>query len=325
MPLTWVDHPSAFASPEWEALAVADPEGSVFHGSRFLKAYWEELASGDLRVALVDDGGRVTAAAAFELRDGVLTFLGGADVTDYLGPAGIPEERQRAAKELMSGLAGRADWEVADLRGLPRGGQWLPALREAAGEVGLGADIADDGVAPFLSLPGSFDAYLGRLGSKQRHEIRRKRRRLEEASSEVRIVDSTERTAAADVTRFVELHRLSRGRKGRFMVPGMELFFRRLADELLGDGTMRLAFLEADGRRLAAAVGFRWRDRFLLYNSAYEHSAASLAPGMVLLEELIRSSIDEGLRGFDFLKGDLSYKYRFGARPQRVGRLVLRR
>ncbi|HEX2031560.1 MAG TPA: GNAT family N-acetyltransferase [Actinomycetota bacterium] len=325
MPLAWVEPPSAFGSAAWPALVEADPEATPFHGPRFLKPYWEELAGGRLSVAVVDDGARPVAVAAFEVAERVLSFLGGSDVTDYLGPAGVPEETDRAAKELMAGLAGRSDWDVAELGGLPRDGRWLGALGEAAAEAGFAPEVVGDGVAPFLPLPGSFDAYLAGLASKRRHEMRRKRRRLEETFPGARLVDATADTAAAALGRFAELHRQSRGRKGRFMVPGMELFFRRVAEELLPDGTLRLALLEVDGRALAAAIGFRWRDRFLLYNSGYDHAAASAAPGMVLVEELIRSSIEEGLRGFDFLKGDLPYKYRFGARRRRIGRLVIRR
>jgi CelD/BcsL family acetyltransferase involved in cellulose biosynthesis len=45
---------------------------------------------------------------------------------------------------------------------------------------------------------------------------------------------------------------------------------------------------------------------------------------MVLIAELIRSTIEEGYRGFDMLKGDLPYKYRFGARARGLARLRLR-
>ena len=109
------------------------------------------------------------------------------------------------------------------------------------------------------------------------------------------------------------------------MVPGMELFFRRLAAALLPEGRFRLTFLQADGQRLAGAVGFGDGDRFLLYNSAYDHRLRAVSPGLVLTSELIRRAIEEGRRGFDLLKGDLSYKYRYGARPRRIGRLRLRR
>jgi CelD/BcsL family acetyltransferase involved in cellulose biosynthesis len=180
-------------------------------------------------------------------------------------------------------------------------------------------------VAPFLRLPGSYPEYLERLSGKLRHEIRRKDRRLRASFPDARVVDSTPSTVPEDLEQFLDLHRSSAGSKGRFMAPGMELFFRRLAEELLPDGTLRLAFLEAGGSKVAGAIGFRDRDRFLLYNSAFDHGHRAIAPGMVLVAELIRASIEEGRGGFDMLKGDLRYKYRFGARPRRIVRLLLRR
>ena len=36
--------------------------------------------------------------------------------------------------------------------------------------------------------------------------------------------------------RFVELHHMSEGPKGVFMVPGMEIFFRRLGEAFLSSG-----------------------------------------------------------------------------------------
>ncbi len=308
---------------DWTALAHGDPEGTFFHTPSFLKPYREELAPGGLAVAVVREGRDAVAVAPFQIDEGRATFLGGFDVTDYMGPVGVPSARERAAKELMAALAARDDWETADLRGLVAEGSWLPALESGARDAGLRTEAGQDGVAPLLELPRSYEAYLAALPGKRRHEIRRKDRRLREALPDARLVDATPATMARDLDRFFELHRASRGAKGKFMVPGMERFFRRLATEL--GATLRLAFLEAGRRRVAAAVGFRDRDRFLLYNSAYDHGLARLAPGMVLTAELVRSSIEQGCRTFDFLKGDLEYKYRFGARPRPVARLVLRR
>jgi CelD/BcsL family acetyltransferase involved in cellulose biosynthesis len=42
---------------------------------------------------------------------------------------------------------------------------------------------------------------------------------------------------------------------------------------------------------------------------------------MVLVGEMIRASIDDGLEGFDMLKGGLEYKYRFGSQPRRLMRI----
>lgn len=326
MAVEWTREPAAFADPEWSALADADPEATLFHTPRFLKLYWEELSAGEsLEVATVRRDAGAAAVAAFAVMDDRLTWLGGFEVTDYLGPVGSPEHRDQAAAGLMAAVAAREDWRHADLAGLPEDGRWLPALAEGAREAGLPVRVALDGVAPAVSLPASFEEYLAELPSKLRHEIRRKDRRLRAAHPDARVVDARPESVAEDLDRFVDLHRASTGPKGRFMVPGMELFFRRLAGELTGDGTLRLAFLEAGGERIAAAMGFRFRDRFLLYNSAYDHDRSALAPGMVLVAELIRSAIREGRSVLDMLKGDLGYKYRLGARPRRVCRLLIDR
>jgi CelD/BcsL family acetyltransferase involved in cellulose biosynthesis len=87
----------------------------------------------------------------------------------------------------------------------------------------------------------------------------------------------------------------------------------------------RLTFIEVGGQLAAGTIGFVWGGTSYLYNSAFDRSWGSLAPGMVLVGEDIRQAIDEGCGGFDLLKGDYSYKYRFGSHPRAVRRLVVTR
>lgn len=324
MSVRWSEDPAVFASPAWARLVGGDPAATVFHTPRYLKLYWEEFGGG-LQVAMVPGGDEPAAVCAFDLRDGRLRFLGGTEVTDYMGPVGLPADRGRAAKELMAALGGRTDWEEADLGGLPDDTPWLPALAAGARDTGLEAAVEESALAPYLPLPGSFEEYLAGLGGKRRHEIRRKARRLEEALPGARLVDAAGAPDPEDLERFLDWHRSSPGEKGRFMQPGMELFFRRLAGVILPAGVLRLVFLEQGGRKLAGAIGFRWRRRLLLYNSAYDQRFAAVSPGMVLVAKLIRDLIATGHEGLDMLKGDLDYKHRFGARPRTVRRLVLTR
>lgn len=325
MPVEWTDDPTAFRSRDWTSLVEADPDGTFFHTPGYLKLYWEEFGSGPPQLAFVHEGSETAAAAAFEITGGIATFLGGFEITDYMGPVAPPQARERAAKELMASLVARDDWETADLRGLPLDAGWYGALADGARDAALTVETGDDGVAPVLPLSNSFEAYLAGLPRKLRHEIRRKQRRLHEASPSARLVEATTQTLPADMATFVEIHRSSTGSKGRFMYPGMELFFRRLGEALLPDGTVRLLFLEADGTKIAGALGFRHRRRFLLYNSAYDHARSALSPGIVMLTMLIQELIREGCEALDLLKGDEPYKHRLGASPRRIGRLLLRR
>jgi CelD/BcsL family acetyltransferase involved in cellulose biosynthesis len=67
------------------------------------------------------------------------------------------------------------------------------------------------------------------------------------------------------------------------------------------------------GTPVASAYGFQDGSGYYLYNSAYEPDAADASPGIVLVTELIRRAIADGLAHFDFLKGDEVYKFRHGA------------
>ena len=314
----------------WAELVEADPAGTFFHTPAYLKLYWEEFGEQPEHLLLAfaeEDDGTQVGACAFERIGDTLRFLGGTEVTDYMGPVGVPERQDAIAKELWAALLIREDWSDADLRSLPEDRPWLGLLREAAAAQGLAAEeMADqNGVAPFLPLAPTWEGYLEGLPGKLRHELKRKAKKLEADAGPFSIVSADETTLLAFLDRFVELHRMSEGPKGVFMQPGMEIFFRRLGEAFLPSGAFHLTFLELGGVKHAGTIGFRFGETFYLYNSAFSREIESLAPGMVLIGEDIRHAIEDGCNGFDLLKGDYAYKYRFGARPRAIRRLVVRR
>ncbi|MGQ0668320.1 MAG: GNAT family N-acetyltransferase [Actinomycetota bacterium] len=319
-----------FARRDWSSLVTADPAGTFFHTPAYLKLYWEEFGETPEHLLLAfveeEDGAQV-GAVAFERLGSTLRFLGGTEVTDYMGPVASPGAEDAVAKELFVALSARDDWSEADLRGLPEDSVWLPRLREAAAAQGFSVEVADDKVpvAPFLALPGSYDEYLAGLPTKLRHEIKRKARKLESDAGPYRICLATHAKLVEYLDLFVSLHRSSDGPKGVFLQPGMEIFFRRLGEAFLPRGIFNLTFIEVEGKKLAGTIGFRFEGTYSLYNSAFDHEWRQLSPGMVLVAEVIRSAIESGCSEFDMLKGDYEYKYRFGAHPRAVKRLVITR
>jgi CelD/BcsL family acetyltransferase involved in cellulose biosynthesis len=324
------EDPRDFHRRDWSALVRADPAGTIFHTPDFLKLYWEEFGEEPEHLLLAfgeDDAGEQVSATAFELIGDTLRFLGGTEVTDYMGPVGSPEARTASADALWTGLLTRDEWRAADLRGLPEDSPWLADLRDAAASHGLTVEETEDqnGVAPILDLRPTWDEYLAEIPSKLRHEIRRKAKKLEAETGPFRIETATEETLMPFLDRFVELHRMSEGPKGVFMVPGMEIFFRRLGQTFCERGVFRLTFIRVRDELAAGTIGFSFRGTYSLYNSAFDRTWQQLAPGMVLVAEDIRQAIDEGCSVFDLLKGDYEYKYRFGARKRLVRRLVVSR
>jgi CelD/BcsL family acetyltransferase involved in cellulose biosynthesis len=319
-----------FHRRDWTDLVHADPAGTFFHLPAYLKLYWEEFGETPEHLLFAfaeDDAGEQVAAVAFERIGTTLRFLGGTEVTDYLGPVGRPDVQEWVAKELWAALLMRDDWTDADLRGLAGDMPWLGLLREAARAQNLTVEETEDqnGVAPFVPLEPSWDAYLERLPAKLRHEIRRKAKKLEAEAGPYRVLTADGSTLMPFLDRFVELHRMSEGPKGVFMVPGMEIFFRRLGEAFGANGVFRLNVIEVQGQLAAGTIGFVFNGTFSLYNSAFDRRWGGLAPGMVLVAVDIRHAIEIGCRMFDMLKGDYAYKYRFGAHPRRVARLVVTR
>ena len=330
MDVVFSQDPRDFARRDWSALVTADPAGTFFHTPGFLKLYWEEFAAepDHLLLAFAEEDGEQVGAVAFERLDGVLRFLGGTEVTDYMGPVGLPDAQPNVAKELFAALARSDDWSEADLRGLAEDRAWLGLLSEAAAAQGFSIEVVDDqnGMAPFLPLPSSFDEYLASLPSKLRHEIRRKARKLEDEVGPWNMSLATLDSLEPLLDRFVELHRTSEGPKGVFMQPGMEIFFRRLGEAFLPGGVFSLTFIETeDDLKLAGSIGFRFEGTYSLYNSAFDRGYQASSPGMVLVAEDIRIAIEAGCDAFDMLKGDYAYKYRFGAAPRAIKRLIVKR
>ena len=222
-------------------------------------------------------------------------------------------------------------WEVVDLRRLRSNDPSVEALRSAferrRSTEGWVMVVEQEDVCPVVTLQegDDFEAFLGRLGKKSRHEFRRKLRRAS-AVGEIRLTESDD--PLRDLDEFIDLHQKRWGDAGLFpATPGGDasrLFARRLF-ELIDDDTIKLTFLTVGERRVAAAIHFETRDRLFHYNAGTDPGARGLSPGVVLVAKLIERAIEKGIRQFDFMRGAEPYKYEWGAVNEPVQRLLVRR
>jgi CelD/BcsL family acetyltransferase involved in cellulose biosynthesis len=206
-----------------------------------------------------------------------------------------------------------AEWDELDAHNMPVPLGFADDLVERADAKGFRFTLEQEETSAVLPLPDDWDAYLDSLRAKERHEVRRKRRRLEREHPGARVRTATAETLEEDFRTFVEMHRGAEGHKGHFMRPDIATFFWRLADAFMPYGWLRLDLLEVGATAIASTFGFQVERKFYLYNSAYEPDAARLSPGFVLVSELVKESIDRELEIFDFLRGPERYKYELGA------------
>src|SRR4051795_7244076 len=155
-----------FQRRNWSALVQGDPAGTFFHQPSFLKLYWEEFGETSDELVLAfgeDDAGEQVAAVGFERSRTELRFLGGVEITDYLGPVAAPDAKVPFAAALWDALLAREDWATADLWGLAEDSGWYDGLGETATARGLSVEEAPDhdGVGPHLEWPPACGGYLG--------------------------------------------------------------------------------------------------------------------------------------------------------------------
>ena len=318
--------PQGFDLPEWQALLDGDPFRHIFATPEWSRVWWEEFGkdpAGTKRLLVLTflDPDPIGLAPLVldpmgpDPSGGTLSFLGGDDLTDYMGPISLGHERQPAIAEalLTYALERIPGWSCFDARCLPVPFGFAEWLVEAADRLGLPFKVDEHEMTAVLALPDSFDAYLQQLGNRRRHELRRKLRRFDEAAPGAQVTAARPETLDADLESFFELHRRSQGEKGRFMGPERAGFFARIARTFEPLGWLSLDFLEVDGVRVAATFSFVYSGVFYLYNSAFDASWGAQSPGIVLVVRLIRRAIEQGIRRFDFLRGTERYKFDLGA------------
>ena len=258
-----------------------------------------------------DDGSLAGLLPLYEEGPERLRILGGVDVSDYLdliAPVGSEEDVWHAL--LQHRAAQRVEWDLHAVRAASPTAEILPRLAPSAGLRAL-ADVEEH--CPVLALPATWDEYLARLSGKDRHELKRKMRKLDRELPAVSIRSH----AAAEgwdeaLGRFLHLHRLSKVGKARFMDERMERFFRDVTLALAHRGWGRLWFLESGGVPVASFLCLEHGGSVGLYNSGFDPTHARLAPGIVLLAHVIRDAVERAVPVFDFLRGEESYKRDFG-------------
>jgi len=300
---------------EWHCLFVLPP---------WIGAWWVTFGAGSRPYLLeVRKGEDLMGIAPLRIQEGEASFIGDADVCDYLdfiiapgrGPEFfrvlIEELRQQGIRHLDLGPV-RADSTV------------MTGLVPVAEELDCEASLDREDVSYELALPASWEEYLGRLKGTERHEIRRKLRRLEEAARiEFRSVEDPREVRHA-IDTFLGFFGSSRADKAAFMTSQRARFFRSLAEDMAEAGFLKLSFLELDAKTAAAVMCFHDDSTLYLYNNGYDNRFRSLSVGFLSKVLSIQEAIREGKRKFDFLKGSEAYKRRLGGKPVPLYRYRLR-
>ena len=310
----------------WENILPLSATNTVFVTPGWQKAWWNNFGDDIQSLILsVNDGVELLGVAPLMSDgNGVVTFLGDRDLSDYFDfvvPRDSGDKFYPAILEYLSGL----EWESLDLPSLPSGSPTLEHIPNLAERMGWKVSLEEEETTPKTDLPDSWDEFLLGLRKKDRHELRRKLRRLDRESENRQYAAASGDSLEGSMREFFTLLRASREDKNEFLTPDRESFFLDIARELASRDQFRLYFLEVDGENVAACICFDYGDDFLLYNSGYEPGYSRLSVGLINKALSIQTAIEENRKVFNFLKGNERYKYNLGGRDEAVFHITVTR
>ncbi len=327
---------------EWNDLVSNSIANTPFSRYEYQTAWWKHRGGGEWQNAQLvlvtarEDERLIGIAPLFLANyDGqsALMLVGSIEISDYLDLIARMDDHTRFVSGLLDFLVSLpfdaapgepANWSGLDWYNLPDSSPTLAALKAEAARRGWTHLEEMYRPTPRIMLNGSFDEYLSRVDKKQRHEIRRKMRRAEESGRGVRWFISDMKDVQAETEAFLSLMEHDEG-KAEFLRDAMREQMRAVIRAAHENGWLWLAFLEADGKRIAACLNFDYDNKLWGYNAGVNRDFMDLSPGWVLLGYTLQWSCENGRSEFDFMRGDEEYKYRFGAVNQYVMRVKVTR
>jgi CelD/BcsL family acetyltransferase involved in cellulose biosynthesis len=308
----------ARALDEWSVLHAADPVATPFASPGWALAWLRHWRAREQPwVLLVHEGSRVAGVAPLTLqRFGHLRVLGmlGKEPGDYWDVVAAPADRAAVgaavAEELMRR---RRDWDVGILSCLIPGSATGGVLAANGLRIMHRPAVA----CPAITLPGTWDEYLGTLPRGRRGNLRRHLRRLDDGEVELREVrDAAELPGV--LTRWQELRERQWDVRGRSLNPSHRTkrfrdFLLDAVQALVPAGQAIVWEFRVDGRTAGIYVNFVDSRSFYWYLGGFDPAHSTLGIGKIAIAAGIRQSIECGRARYDFTRGSEEYKYWFGA------------
>jgi len=281
----------------------------------WLKTWWDTFGNNDVPTILTGyRNGKLIGIAPLRVKENTARFIGDENVCDYQDMVVAPSHHYEFIEAILSFLR-KKGVRFLQLGTLRPDSISLTQLPDLAKQMGYTIEYNQVAFSYEILLPPTWDSYLKMLAGKQRHEIRRKLRRLNEAG-EIRLrVIKRPAEISENMDTFFSMFKASRPDKSEFLTDQMVSFFSLLAQRMAQQGFLRMYFLDIDRMPAAGVMCFDFNNILFLYNNGYNPQFSHLSPGFLSKVYSIRNSIDQGKLRYDLLKGDEGYKKRLGSTP----------
>lgn len=303
----------------WDDLAV--DRGRPYCAPAWMLAWWASArpAGAALRlVAVKEEDALVGVVPFFAERTGgrlVRYRLLASSVSAHVEPLAEAGSERAVAAAAVDALSAGADGpHIVSLSGVSSHSPW-PAVFEAAwaGDRGAALSRGPGMPAPRLRLEGtSYEEWFAGLSRHRRSELRRRRRRLEEAGAAIRLVSDVGEIHAA-LADFSDLHHGRWKRRGGSGVldRGVEAMLVRAADELVPSSRLRLWCIEVEGRPICSSLFLAAGGTLSYWLGGFDERWGQYGPAIETVRAALEHAWSVGDRLLDLGPGGQHYKYTF--------------
>jgi CelD/BcsL family acetyltransferase involved in cellulose biosynthesis len=315
----------------WEGLWQGCEEATPFQSPAWLIPWWRHLGQGKLHCLTFWRGGELCGLAPFYIytrpHDGVrqLLLLGSGN-SDYLDILIRPGHEPRVLRLLAAWLdSSREHWDVAEFFQL-RSSSPLLRFQLSGLAPSLLSEVTTHESCPVLTLPAApqddWAFFQQPCFAKLDYYWRRANRT---GCLKIEAVNMESLDEALDpLIAFEDARWAERGVSSVLSEPAIQRFHRGACYNLCAAGLLRFYVLRLDGRIISAFYGFHHRERAFYYLAGFDAEFSKLSPGKLILAHAVERAVRERMLAFDFLRGQETYKYEWGAQDTSTCRLAIR-
>jgi CelD/BcsL family acetyltransferase involved in cellulose biosynthesis len=299
---------------EWTQLFKRCPDAAPFQSPDWLLPWWTWFGDGELLAFVFRKEEQLVGLALtfiYASKDfGQQLLLLGTGNSDYCDVLFEPSAQAECCQLLFGVIEEHRGWDVCDLQPL----RAESVLISANSPPDWRTDLAQQDVCPRIKLSRHRLANSKALG-KMLKNANYSRRRLEKAGP-VRIEPADDNTFHEIFEAFRTLHQArwrARGHSGVFADETARAFHCEAAAALLEAGILRLYALRVSHHIIGCLYCLVHARRAHYYLGGFDDRFAPYSPGVILIGHAIEDAVQQGALEFDFLRGNESYKYRWGA------------
>ena len=324
----------------WDVVYEADPKAQFFLSWGWLSQVFSQYPKGWFILAVKPDGLNRDYIAFFPLRlkthqkkssresYNEISVAGRYFWADYSGFICLPDHEDEAIPQFTSQLK-QMQWREFRLKNLFISDKRLEIFVDQFDkktfslkylETTNEKDNVNFFVCPYVELPDDFGQYQKeKLSANTRQKMRRFLRRVDE-SDELKITHSVPETHERDLDILIGFWKKKWALRKGSNVDRLATKYRKILQRGLENDSLYLPVLWLGDEPVGALGSFIDRQKLALlyFIAGRDESCNNPPPGLVLHAHSIRWAIENGLKTYDFLRGNEDFKYSYGATDNQI-------